>query len=180
MGFDLSMIRPPYEIPETFPDIVRESPGYFRGVPYDTMNAAGILDHDAMPPAWPDWPPAGLKKARAEHLLTLFEPPAEGDRAVSLMQLKITFRELRVMQKYMTESARVYSARSKKQGRVPSFKFQANDGFHVTPEECLIIACRLQSYLADAAPADDDDPEWVEGFAAFNQVAAQYGGYEVN
>lgn len=179
MGLDLTMLRTPDEMAEDVPDLVRESPGYFRGVPHDVMNAAGIFDEDAESLEFPDWPPAGLRKARAAQLCSLFEAPAVDDPVYSLLELKPTYRELRVMQKYVTEYGRARAVRSKKQGRVPALKFGSNDGWIVTPEECLIIAYRLRSYLAKESPAGNDDPEWVDAFAVFNEVAAKYGGYEV-
>jgi len=207
MGLDLSMLRTPDEMTEDVPALVRESPGYFRGAPFDIMDAAGIFDDDVEYLKFPDWPPAGLKESRAEQLLSLLEPPAEEDPVYSLLDLKPTYRELRVMQKYVTEKARARTVRSKKQGRVPALKFDSNDGWIVTPEECLIIAYRLRSYLAEESPADrddqnwrdvflkaangdpdahdaflkaeDEDSEWVDAFVVFNEVAAKYGGYEV-
>ena len=180
MGLDLSMLRHPGKIPKSFPKEVRETPGYFRGGFLVTMDVAGIFDYDTEFLKGPDWPPPGIKEERAEQLRLLFEPAADDDPVISLIDLKPTYRELRLMQKYFTESDRTNSARSKKQGRVPVFKFGSNDGWIVTPEECLIIAIRLRLYLAEESHVEDEgDPEGLEAFIAFNELAAKYGGYRV-
>jgi len=96
------MLRTPYEIPEDVPNLIRESPGYFRNVPRDTMKSAGIFGDDVESIKDPDWLPAGLGKARAEQLRLSFEPPADDDPVISLAELNPTYRELHVMQKYIT------------------------------------------------------------------------------
>jgi hypothetical protein len=53
--------------------------------------------------------------------------------------------------------------RSKKKGKVPAFKFSSNDGWTITPEDCVIIAYRLLLYLADGSPAGTDNRNFVEG-----------------
>lgn len=106
MGMDLSMMRTPDTIPKGLPKILRGYPGYFRGVPRDAMNAAGVLDHDTELPNHPDWPPAGLTQARAEELLLLFEEPADDDPETSVMETRPTYRELRQMQRYVDADRR--------------------------------------------------------------------------
>jgi len=176
---DLTMLRTPDEIPENAPSIVRESPGYFRGVPSDTLTAAGILDFDTKFAKQPAWPPEGVKKRRAHQLRVLFEPPADDDPDTSVVETAPTWRELQIMQRYVSGYLRTRCTRSRKQGKVPAFKFGSNDGWIVTAEECLIIAYRLRLFLLEKSAGTDDDPEFVEAFAAFNEVAAKYGGYDV-
>jgi hypothetical protein len=106
-------------------------------------------------PKWPAWPPPGLSVERAEQLRDLFSPASvvyrvrESEPARTLAELKATFRELRILQRYLDAEGRVRSAVSKKPGKVPSFKFGSNDGWHVIPEECLIMASRLTAYVAE-------------------------------
>lgn len=177
MGMDLSLVRHPDIIPPGLPEILRESPGYFRGVPWESLAAAGILDSDTMWPASPAWPPDGMTEDRAEAILRLFEPPCDGDPETSVVQINPTYRELRKVQQYVREHQQNLSQRSRKQGKVPAFKFGSNDGWHVTPEECLIIASRLQALLRTDSHVEER--EFVHGFALFNEWAARHGGYEV-
>src|SRR5262249_50378058 len=110
-------------------------------------------------PEWPDWPPGGLAVERAEQLRELFDAASAGDPSGdcesvgSLEELKPTFRELRTIQRYLDEEDRARSAVSRKPGKVPSFKFESNDGWHVIPVECLIIAYRLSEHLRGPEPA---------------------------
>jgi len=41
MGCDLIMVRLPDSVPDDMPELVRESPGYFRDIPHEEMFAAG-------------------------------------------------------------------------------------------------------------------------------------------
>jgi hypothetical protein len=164
MGFDLSMVREPFDIPDHYPDIIREEPGYFRGVPFEYLDEAGVLDHQAKLPKGPAWPPKGLTRARATQLHRLFADEAEGDSAGEgepgglIIQVGPTPRELRIMQRYLTAARQALSTVSRSPGKVPAFKFASNDGWHVIPEECLIIAHRLAVLLADKQRAGDPDP----------------------
>jgi hypothetical protein len=155
MGMDLSMVQTPSyaEIPDHYPDDIRKCPGYFRGVPYDYLDEAGLLDRATKCPKGPAWPPAGLPVERAEQLRDFFDPPSRGysfrqsDPVPTLAELKPTPRELRIIQRYIDQEYRVRSAVSKNPGKVPAFKFGSNDGWHVVPQECLVIACRLSTLL---------------------------------
>jgi hypothetical protein len=178
MGYDLIMVREPYNVPDDLPELLKESPGYFRGVPHEAMEAAGIFgcgERESFKPTV--HPPAGMTKARWEEIFFLFDRPADDDPPTSVRKTKPTFRELRVMQNYVDESYRDMSVKCKKPGKVPSSKFAGNNGCHVTSEECLAIASRLYKYLERAK--DVEDREFVEAFAAFNELAAKYDGYEV-
>jgi hypothetical protein len=182
MGFDLYMVRDPDAVPDDMPEIVKESPSYFRGVPHKAMAAAGIFgDNETEPLTTNVYPPAGMTEARWEKIFSLFDRPTEDDPPTSVRKIKPTFKELRLMQNYMNECHQYTSARCIKPGKVPLKKFAANDGFHVTAEECLVIAYRLHKYLGKTKgqPKGSEDREFVEAFAAFNELAAKYDGYEV-
>jgi len=130
MGFDLNMVRTPDSVPDHYPEIIRESPGYFRGLPYEYLESAGVLDHRGSC-KWPNWP-RGLTRDRAERLLELFEsllddpPPSSNAPGVDLLELKPTFHEIRAMQRYVTACSRVKSTASRTPGKVLSLKFQAD------------------------------------------------------
>jgi hypothetical protein len=70
-------------------------------------------------------------------------------------------------------------------------RFRSNDGHHVTPDECLLIAQRLRAGLADGSALEtlsffDDDPpgakarDWIAAWAGYNERAAAAGGYYVH
>lgn len=176
MGFDLYMREEPTKVPRNMPKIIRESPGYFRGVPHKEMQQAGVFDNADFIVIKYELP-AGIKKDRWEEISYLFEHPAEGDPPTSVRKTNPTFRELRLMQNSIDKHYRHSSARSKKLGKVPWIKFAGNDGIHVRPEECLVIAFRLYKYLEKTKKIEDR--QFVREFAAFNELAAKYGGYEV-
>ncbi len=155
MGMDLSMVQSPDpgDIPNHYPQMIRECPGYFRGVPSDHLEEAGILHHSTNCPDFPDWPPEGLTVGRAEQIRDFFDSPfmryysRESDLASSLLELGPSPRELRIMQRYLDRKNRALSMGSRYPGKVPAFKFDSNDGWHVIPAECLVIAYRLSIYL---------------------------------
>jgi hypothetical protein len=176
MGFDLIMIRKPTKVPRNVPKIIKESPGYFRGVPHEEMQAAGVFDNaDYISVRYEK--PADIKKDRWQEVFLLFDSPADGDPQTSLRKSSPSFRELRLMQTYLDKNYRHESALSKKLGKVPWIKFAGNDGKHVRPGECLVIALRLYKYLQKTKKIADR--QFVKEFAAFNELAAKYGGYEV-
>jgi hypothetical protein len=168
MGFDLSMVRTPFDIPGRYPDLIRDYPGYFRGIPFEELDEAGVLDYGMAIPKGPAWPPKGLTAARARKLRHLFdeqiasdeEPDADAADALKvqagsvngpgalLLKVNPTPRELRIMQRFLAGERQAHSAVSRSLGKVPAFKFGSNDGWHVIPEECLVIARGLAELLA--------------------------------
>lgn len=177
MGMDLNFVRYPDVVPPGLPEILREWPGYFRGVPAEALGAAGILDSDMTWPEGPEWPPAGMALDRAEAVLRLFAPPCDDDPETSVEEVNPTYPELRKMQQYVRQRQQGLSRRSRKQGKVPAFKFCSNDGWHVTPEECLIVASGLYALLRTDAHVEER--LFVDAFAVCNEWAARHGGYEV-
>ena len=178
MGLDLTMMRTPDQIPKQFPLLFRKSPSYFRGVPYEDLVAADLLDQDCDSAMRPDWPPIGLSKARANQLQSLFEAPDEEEQTPTLVEVAPTARELRVMQEWQSATDCARSARSRKRNKVPAYKFLSNDGWIVTPEESLILAYGLIKHLELEASLAAT-PKYVSQFCAFNQLAAWNGGYNV-
>jgi hypothetical protein len=178
MGFDLYMVRQPDYVPDDMPNIIKESPAYFRGVPHEAMAAAKIFSNDETEPLTTTvHPPGGMTEARWDKVYALFDRPADDDPPTSVRKTKPTYKELRLMQNYLHELDHEISARCKEPGKVPSMKFEGNDGFHVTAEECLVIAYRLYKYLEKTKNVKDR--KFIEEFAAFNELAAKHDGYEV-
>ncbi len=79
------------------------------------------------------------------------------------------------------EALRSYlSFRSINPSFVPSWKFGTNDGWHVVPEECIVIADAIAQTLKRWT---EDHPRWkdiVIRFEAFNRDCAKYNGYTVH
>jgi hypothetical protein len=66
--------------------------------------------------------------------------------------------------------------------RVPAYKFQSNEGWIVTPAECLLLARWLRNLLrAGHVPAPlAYDVDLLVAFYNFNVRAAEHGGYTVD
>lgn len=75
------------------------------------------------------------------------------------------------------------AARSVEPEAVPAYKLSSNDHWLVTPEECLVIAGALERAVRDTrarlqpSPDDEGGLGFIERFARFNRIAADYGGY---
>jgi len=71
--------------------------------------------------------------------------------------------------------------------QVASYKFESNAGWLVTPEECRLLAAKIEpmeqqlasSFFSDAGFDDADALEMVEAWVAYQKLAAEYGGYRV-
>ncbi len=77
----------------------------------------------------------------------------------------------------------IKSQGSSKPDMVPGFKFCSNDGWIVTPDECLIIAKKLLSRSTDNEKTCEDvieeNREFEREFAEYCQHAASQGGFSV-
>ncbi|MEZ4239008.1 MAG: hypothetical protein R3F59_23215 [Myxococcota bacterium] len=77
-------------------------------------------------------------------------------------------------EEWLRVTAASRSKRSPNAARVPAFKFQSNEDWHVVPEECEIIADHLEVYATDGV-----SEALRRAFAAFNRQAVAHGGYLV-
>jgi hypothetical protein len=155
MGLDLSMVRTPTAVPADYPEVVRKYPGYFRGVPH-ILYDCGVLDRKMSEATWPAWPPLGLTAERAEQLREFYAEDAEQ----SVIEPPATPRELRILRRYLEAENRSRSAVCPRPGKIPFFKFNSNDGWHVLPEECIAIINALRPTL-DKLMAEAND--WESG-----------------
>jgi len=77
----------------------------------------------------------------------------------------------------------VRKAQCEDRGKVPGHKFCSNDGWIVTPRECLLIAAGVEKFLeenTDYGSEDDWDARaFYTKWAAYNRNAAKDGGYKV-
>jgi hypothetical protein len=180
MGYDLTMITEPK---------FQDAPGYWRtggrgmGMLMDIMTEAGVLDSDSERPEFQEaWPPPGISEGRAEEMLAYLSgsvPPVPPS----------TEAELHISRQCKAAMDIWKQSRSPLPGKVPAYKFDGNDGWHVVPEECALIAVALEHLLADlpgdlAERVDWDDSEdalieWIEDWMDYNRVAASHGGYRV-
>lgn len=176
MGYDMYAIGARTKVPAGFVASERpirpDDPWYFllngmgMGKMAEEMDRAGVLDLDTEHPPWPDHP-----EPYGEHFEDGFdvsERDADGtyERAKSLEG-----------QTYLRARAELVRTLGE-HGKVPAFKFETNDGWIVTPPECLWIAeaLELRSLLLD-------EGRWrslVEEFAAFNRRCGEWtDGYAV-
>src|SRR5262249_32724983 len=132
-------------------------------------------------PRWPAWPPKGLAAERAEQ----FEATDEEDWAA---ELSPTPAELALIEAYRAAQNEVRGKRSRRRHKVPTFKFCSNDGWLVTPDECLAVAKGVRLAVAACrdevlACGEDWDPDQlillVLRWGAYNELAADHGGYQV-
>lgn len=182
MGYDMSTVETPTTTPSGYWPQIDDDPGYFRlniwgmGMMYDVMGVAGVLDFEARHPKWPKWPPKGMSEERAEQLESIRFENEDADAPTT----PPTRAEMEQIEAHRQAETEVRSKRSRKRGKVPGFKFGSNDGWIVTPEECLLIAEAVREVLACGA---EWDPKSVLllilRWAAYNELAAEHGGYKV-
>ena len=189
MGFDLRILEPLGALPAQYAPQYVDAPEYFR-IPVAAMEAmraalrvADVLDESARTPSFPPWPPP---EAQSD-----FEPVARAAERTSL-EPPSTATELAALDAYRARRATVLRTTSGDPARVPAFKLGSNDGWIVSAPEAHAIAAGLRAALAAdpdalheamrAAGSPLARPEalaWVAAFAAYNELAAEHGGYRV-
>ena len=89
------------------------------------------------------------------------------------------------MRQYM-EQAKVLdfktnSTMSPNPGQVPAFKFCSNDGWHITPKECLAIALGLSNLFKNPdSGISQEDLAWAAPFVLYCLAAANHRGFYVH
>jgi hypothetical protein len=177
MGYDMKMVRTPASVPAGYQPQYDGQPEYHRfnihWMPRmrDMMQRAQVLDDCGEPfELLPWWPPDGLTRERADQLE---ESP---DSA--------TAEEKALLAGYEETRERVLAEVSSEEGKVGYWKFCSNDGWHVTPDECRLIADKLSRNLGpdlwadldiEAEPAREALARWID----FNRLAAENGGFRV-
>jgi hypothetical protein len=86
-------------------------------------------------------------------------------------------------------NAAVISFRSTDPTKVHVDKFCSNDGWHVVPEECILIGTKLQELLdskrevmCSVGWSNEEHPmnrDFVQEFATYCLFSAKYGGFKV-
>jgi hypothetical protein len=142
MGFDIQMVEPPTAAEVKKAQLDHDDPGYFRfnwsamPVMVVTMAWAGAVVEEKAP-AWPAWPPKGTPDNRKELL---------EESLYDKLDPKLTVAEKKATIAMRGELDKLRATRSKQRGKVPSFKFAANDGYVVSAAECAIIATKLRAF----------------------------------
>lgn len=146
MGYDLHMVERPAAVPAAYVPQYEGQPGYYRiRAEAGRVLVALMVEADALSleeePDFPAWPPRGLEGSRAmearEHLRSgaPLDPPLTGEERHALVGFEASIDE-------------VLRRPSSEPGLVPMYKFQSNDGWLVSPEECRSLDRALRR-LAD-------------------------------
>lgn len=185
MGYDLQMVRTPagadaQELPNS-----SGIAGYYRFNVRGMAMTVGALEWaDAIHyrPA-PEIPDLQLDGHPEERVIAAIEALRGADPG----EAPPTAAELAVARAYLEAHEAAVSSSSLVDDRVGAFKFQSNDNWLVTPEECVVLARKLRAhaemiardYFPDAGVEQADGRKWILGFARYNEIAAEHGGYRV-
>jgi len=170
MGFDFQMINVPTRLSVAE---VKQFAGYlaiserrlgafrFNVSPMPALVSALVVSGVASaeePGEFPHWPPGGMDEESAEALAVALHHGRSPPRGASPA-------EVEAMKTFLAQRQRVLSACSSKMTQVPLYKFQGNEGWVVTPEECKAIAAALAAHLDLAANRKSDpafEREWTK------------------
>lgn len=186
MGYDLRMVQTPASADEQELPNSSGIPGYYRFNGWGMRMTLGVLEwaaasRYAKPPERPAFPPAGFTvEAMEAAILALRNPPPPDPPP--------TEAELAAAREYLRAHEQAVSGSSLLDGRIATYKFESNEGWLVTPAECLELAKKLRAhaeviardFFTDAGLTEDDGRRWVLGFARYNEIAAEHGGYRVH
>ena len=185
MGFDFEFVRPLEDCPDDYEPIDDDFPDCYRftshamALSLQVMQDAGVIDNEQSVPSLPEWPPAGFDPQRAKNLERYLEEP-------DVLRSRLLPPEIPLFDAYV----RAEECAQSNPGKVPAFKFQSNDGWFVTPDECRAIDNALRRAIEknveavfDLLTADGSDREsaieCLRSWAEYNRLAANCGGYRV-
>lgn len=187
MGYDFTMVRTPPSVDARELPNSNGIPGNYRFTTWGMQMTLGALE-------WAD----AIHYERT-HTLPALEVGAldTDDVAAAFASLAAPGGEpvgptpsaaaLDLVRRHQRACEEVLTRSSLRDGRVGAYKFQSNDGWLVTPEECEVLDRCLRASAAmiardmftDAGLTAEDGLRWVLGFARYNAVAAEHGGYRV-
>ncbi|WAS99198.1 hypothetical protein [Nannocystis punicea] len=186
MGYDLQMVRTPPAADENELPNSSGIAGYYRFNMWGMRMTVGALEwadaiHYGPAPEIPELELDGLDEDRVFAALEAVRGEAPEDAPAP------SAAELAAARAYLQAHEAAVSASSLQNGRAGAFKFQSNDGWLVTPEECAALAGKLRQhadliardYFPDADVSREDGHKWILGFARYNEIAAEHGGYRV-
>lgn len=189
MAFDMEFLVEPDDLPDDYESQDEGHPECFRAggdamaLLVTVMTRAGVIDAVQPTPEFPRWPPPGLDEGRAQELARYWDEPSEVDKRLQPSEVPV----IEAYRRARDDAARTGSPNS---GKVPAFKFESNDGWIVTSEECRsivegmsrLLSGDLEAFLC-LLKADGWDPEAVTElmrlWTSYNRIAADHGGYRV-
>lgn len=192
MGYDLQMVRAPASVDEEELPNSSGVPGYYRFNNWGMRMTVGALEwadaiHGGAAPRFPDFPPPGVDVDRAYAALDRLSV-APGDETYDEDEGDPpTDAELDAVRTYKIARDLIAAKPSIVDDQVGAYKFASNDGWLITPDECRILARRLRAsvdmiaeqFFPDAGVSAEDGRRWLLGFARYNELAAEHGGYRV-
>lgn len=146
MGMDLNTLEQPKHVPAEYRK-QHGDPGFYRfnvqgmASMRALMDAAQLLSHEEAPLLPPV--PSDLSEERRKNLLAAVYGDQRAFKALSQADAELARRFTAVLR-----------TPSKTPGRVPSFKFESNLGWVVTPDECRTIAKTLRAFAARVSVGD--------------------------
>jgi hypothetical protein len=186
MGFDLQMVRAPAAADEEELPNSGGVAGYYRFDLREMQVTVGALEraealHDGPAPEIPELACEGLDEERVFAAIEALRGEAGAGAAAP------TEAELAAARAFIAAHEAAMSASSIVGDRVGAFKFETNDGWLVTPEECRLLARKLRArcealareYFPAAGVQEAAARRWIVGFARYNEIAAEHGGYRV-
>ena len=150
MGMDISTIEKPKDVPAAYAKQHPE-PGYYRfnvqgmASMVTLMSAAGVLSDEA-PPKFPAAP-----KPKDPKQQEVYDEAFQGKKEA---RAKLKPEELKAIDAYVAAVHQGQAVRSASPDKVPAFKFQSNDGWFVSPDECRLIARAVRSFATKVTSTD--------------------------
>jgi hypothetical protein len=186
VGFDFKMVRTPASADEAELPNSGGVPGYYRFNTRGMAMTMGVFEwadvlHWEGRPTLPTLASSGMHDDRARAAIAAVRGHGDPDE-------RLTDAELAAARELLRAHDEAVSRDSLRDGRVGAWKFASNDGWLVTPDECRAIAARLRAhaeviasdFFPDAGIPYKDGLKWVLGFARYNEIAAEHGGYRVH
>ncbi len=142
MGMDLNTVETPKDVPASYAKAHPE-PGYYRfnvqgmASMVSLMSAAGVLS-DEPSPKFPERPAPKDRKHQE-----LYDEVMGGNKEA---RAKLKADELKVIDAYVAAVRKLQKTRSTSADKVPAYKFQTNDGWFVSPDECRLIARAMRNF----------------------------------
>jgi hypothetical protein len=144
-GMDITTLQKPKGVPPGYAH-QHSDPSYYRfnvqgmAAMRNLMDVAGALSTEA-PPQFPKAPKAADPTQQA-----LYDEVLQGGTGSASARKKLSASQLKTLDEYIAAVRQAQGARSAAADKVPSFKFESNEGWLVTPDECKLIAKALRAY----------------------------------
>jgi hypothetical protein len=195
MSFWMQFVRPSTSLPEWYEPPTSDFPDMYdltiqgMGAIVTAMSVADLLDKETAAPELPRWEDVGLSTERGQELFDYWVYRPEPGRPTLADVLEP--HERPAVAEYLArfEAATGQPAPPE---RALGYKFRTNDGWLVTPDECLVIADGLDEALTNFrgtlvlelrwrgySHTEESIADLLSPWAKYNRVAADHGGYRV-